>query len=396
MSIDNISARSVQSTSPLGSLEPGANADVETLTGLVVQSYKVEADMTAVGAAALVFEAYIGKLEAAEIRLATYANQKNPTEAGLQKIKAEVSELTSFLEEVHEGIRVALHTISDAYTAQGFGKGAAGMAWGSGADFRKVETTEKSWSFQGLQLKFDAESQLPVKPSAESIELHRSLIDKYKADLSAAEKTLVTGSNSTTVGPESIGLYVGWLKAEIGKTQVSLQQAEVKLGPWKELGLTAGAESTLPVRPNVESLRTHKEQMARYQQDLAAADKALDGMNKGLVSSLTPGEVRDRKNWLQAEIDRTHASLRTAQAVVGKDIVQSRNQDVQQLGQMKASYDALCQELSTINDNGVHRSQARAKELDAKITDLENSMGKVKASIELADAVIKGTYIPAR
>lgn len=393
MPVSQISSSAPQAAYSPSTVEAGAKAGA--VVDLVAQKYQVQAQREAVRDAALFFEECYGKLIAAEIRLATYANQKDPTPAGLQKIKAEVAELSAFVEEVHHAIGAAMNAIATAANPEGLAGKGMSVAWGSGADYRRIVNNGESWWMYGQPLTFRGDSQLPVKPNAESIELHRSLLDKYQGELAAVEKTLASDSGSTRIGAESMQQYADWLKAEMGQTQVSLQKAEETLRPWKALGLTAGAESTLPVQPNLESLRAHKERMAVYRQELAAADQALEGMDKGWVSSLTPGEVRDRRNWLQAEIDRTHASLLSAQEVVGKRIGAKRDRDQHVHDQMKAHYGSLCMDLGKIHDKAVHASQAEVDALERQIADLEDSMGKLKASMELADAVMNGRYIPA-
>ncbi len=362
---------------------------------------------TAIRNAVVLFESYTGKLKAAEIRLATYANQENPTDQGLQKIRADISEVTSSLAAVHKGISAAMDAMDAAAKAKDPEKGGVGgIGWYQATGQQSVHRSGQTWKVHGVQLKFDGVSQLPVKASAESIELHKSLIDGYAKEISAIEKVLdgnATSSTSKPVDAAELKQYVGWLKAEIDKTHTSLRLAEEKQRPWAELGLNAQPESKLPVQPSVDSLRSHKERMAQYEQELSAADKALGDLDNGLVTTVTRQEIQDHKSWLQGEIDRTYTSLRKAQEVVGKDIALGRAAYMQQHNEMKARYDTFCLELSTIKDNGVHRNPARVAELDTLITELEASLKEsnrtfelVRANLALADPIVNGTYIPAR
>jgi chromosome segregation ATPase len=147
--------------------------------------------------------------------------------------------------------------------------------------------------------------------------------------------------------------------------------------------------SQLPVMPTGKSIRMHEVLIEKYKGKIAAAEKTLEDYRKG--SSATDAEVKEieeKIGWWKNEIDQTQVSLGHAEKFMTKFTVKPRDEALVRYGQLKTDYDRMCLELSTIKDNGVYRSQARADELDTMISDLEVSMKIEMAIVAQADATL--------
>lgn len=147
--------------------------------------------------------------------------------------------------------------------------------------------------------------------------------------------------------------------------------------------------SQLPVMPTGKSIRMHEVLIEKYKGKIAAAEKTLEDYRKG--SNATDAEVKEieeKIGWWKNEIDQTQVSLGHAEKFMTKFTVKPRDEALVRYGQLKTDYDRMCLELSTIKDNGVYRSQARADELDTMISDLEVSMKIEMAIVAQADATL--------
>ena len=173
-----------------------------------------------------------------------------------------------------------------------------------------------------------------------------------------------------------------------GNTGISVVRAGQS---WEIKGMERNQdlESQLPVMPNGKSISMHEALIDNYKGKISDAEKTLEDYRKG--PNATGAEVKEfekKIGWWKNEIDETQVSLGQAEKFLAKYTVKPRDEAVVRHDQMKSHYDRLCLELSTIKDNGIHRYQARADELEKMISHLEASMKNEMAIIEQADATL--------